>query len=71
MTEYINCSRCHMKFINDDEHIKYDFGYNRLNIRYKQCVRCRISNREKQKEYYCENKEEINNKKMEYDKVSH
>ena len=30
MTEYINCSRCHMNFINDEEHIKNDFGYNRL-----------------------------------------
>ena len=41
MTEYINCPRCHMKFINDDEHIKTYVGYNRLTIRYKQCVRCR------------------------------
>ena len=37
--KYINCSRCHMKSINDDEHRSTDFGYNRLNIRYKQCVR--------------------------------
>ena len=43
MTEYINCSRCHMKFINDDEHIKTDFGCNILNIRYKECVRCRTN----------------------------
>ena len=41
MPEYINSSRCHMKFINDDEQIKKDFGYNRLNMRHKQCVRCR------------------------------
>ena len=56
-----------MKFINDDEHIKNDFGYNRLNERYKQCVRCRTKKteyreahrdelREKQKEYYYEHK---------------
>ena len=74
--------RCHMKFINDDEHIKNDFGYNRLNERYKQCVRCRTKRteyreahrdelREKQKEYYYEHKEELNKKKMEYDKVYH
>ena len=41
INKYIKCSRCHMKFINDDEHIKTDFGYNRLNERYKQCVKCR------------------------------
>ena len=33
MTEYINCSRFHTIFIND-EHIKTDFGYNKLNIKY-------------------------------------
>ena len=81
-TEYIKCSRCHMKFINDDEHIKTDFGYNILNIIYKQCVRCRTYKlsyreshrdeiKEKQKEYYYEHKEELNKKKMEYDKVYH
>ena len=41
MTKYISCSRWHKKFITADEHIKTDFGYNILNIRYKQCVRCR------------------------------
>ena len=30
--KYISCSRCHMKFINDDERIKTDLGYDRLNI---------------------------------------
>ena len=71
INKYIKCSRCHMKFINDDEHIKNDFGYNRLNERYKQCVRCRTFRRAKQKEYYYEHKEELNKKKMEYDKVYH
>ena len=46
INKYIKCSRCHMKFINDDEHIKNDFGYNRLNERYKQCVRCRTKRTE-------------------------
>ena len=41
MTKYIRRSRCHEKFINGDEHIKTDLGYNELNIRQKQCVRCR------------------------------
>ena len=71
-----------MKFINDDEHIKIDFGYNRLNERYKQCVKCRSKKaeyreahrdelREKQKEYYEANKEKLINKTMDYNKVYH
>ena len=44
---YIVCTRCHKKFINDEEHTKTDFGYNGLNIRYKNCVKCRTSNKEK------------------------
>ena len=44
--KYIICSKCHMKYINDDEHIKHDFGYNRLNERYKNCMKCRTYNRE-------------------------
>ena len=82
MTEYIKCVRCNMKLINDDEHIKTDFGYNRLNERYRQCVKCRSNKaeyreahreelRNKQKEYYYEHKEELNKKKMVYDKVYH
>ena len=39
--KYIKCSCCKCRFINDDEHIKDDFGYNRLNERYKTCVKCR------------------------------
>ena len=39
--KYIKCSKCKCKYINDDEHIKKDFGYNRLNERYKTCVKCR------------------------------
>ena len=38
---YIKCSRCTCKYINDDEHIKKDFGYNRLNERFKTCSKCR------------------------------
>ena len=39
--EYIKCSKCRCKHINDDEHIKKDFGYNRLEQRFKTCVKCR------------------------------
>ena len=39
--KYIKCSKCRRKYLNDDEHIKNEFGYNRLNERYKTCVTCR------------------------------
>ena len=43
---YINCSRCKMKYHNNNEHIKVDFGYNRLNERYMTCLTCRTNKRE-------------------------
>ena len=39
--KYIQCSRCNCKYINDGDHIKSDFGYNRLEERYKTCTKCR------------------------------
>ena len=39
--QYIICSRCKCKYINDDKHIESDFGFNRLGERYKSCVKCR------------------------------
>ena len=39
--EYIHCTRCCRKFINDEEHIATDFGYTRWNTRFKNCVDCR------------------------------
>ena len=39
--KYIKCSKCRCKYINDDYHINIDFGYNRLNERFKTCVKCR------------------------------
>ena len=39
--KYIKCSKCRCKYINSDDSIKKDFGYNRLNERYKTCVICR------------------------------
>ena len=39
--KYIKCSKCKCKHINDEEHIKSDFGYNRLNVQYKCCAKCR------------------------------
>ena len=46
--KYIKCSRCVRKFINDNDHIKHDFGYNRLEERFKTCVQCRDKNRNNQ-----------------------
>ena len=45
--KYIKCSSCKCKYINDDEHIKTDFGYNRLNERFKTCVTCREKGKQK------------------------
>lgn len=39
--KYIKCSKCRCKYINDDYHIDIDFGYNKLNERFKTCVKCR------------------------------
>ena len=36
-----------MKCINDGEHTKIDFGYDRLSIRYTTCVKCGKYNAEK------------------------
>ena len=59
-----------MKFINDDEHIKNDFGYNRLNERYKQCVRCRTHCNEKRKAYRAQQKQVIANLKEQLKETS-
>ena len=74
---YLFCSCCNKKYINDEEHIKQDFGYSRLNIRYKSCIQCQArylkhleSNREERREnartYYQENKDIILEKKLVY-----
>ena len=61
--KYIKCSRCVRKFINDDDHIKNDFGYNRLEERFKTCVQCREQHRGQisynSKMYYEENRDAI------------
>ena len=60
--KYVKCNKCRCKYINDDEHIKTDFGYNRLNERCKTCVECRDKKRNMNsyssyKEYYQENRD--------------
>ena len=69
--KYIKCSRCVRKFINDNDHIKNDFGYNRLEERFKTCVQCRDKKRNMNsyslyKEYYEENRDAILEYKRQY-----
>ena len=47
---YINCSACKCKYINDNEHIRTDFGYNRLQERYKTCIKCRDTRKQYNKD---------------------
>ena len=55
--QYISCSNCKCKYINDEEHIKRDFGYTILEERYKTCVKCRARNKTDCKRYYDKHKE--------------
>ena len=58
--KYIKCSRRKCRYINDDEHIKYEFGYNRLSERFKTCAKCR-----KRTHKYCkEHREQIRQQKQ-------
>ena len=43
--KYIICTKCKCKYINDDEHIKRDFGYSRIEKPYKTCCKCREKRR--------------------------
>ena len=56
---YIICSKCKSKYINDEEHISNDFGYTRLEERYKTCVRCRVRGKVNGKTYYNKHIEEL------------
>ena len=51
--KYIICSDCRCKYINDEEHINKDFGYTRLEERYKTCVKCKAQKQVRNKRY-CE-----------------
>jgi hypothetical protein len=47
--KYVKCSRCRMKYHNNNDDINEYFGYNRLGERFKTCVKCKqykIDNRE-------------------------
>ena len=57
--KYIKCKCCKCKYINDEEHISKDFGYTRLEERYKTCGKCRAS-----KKIKCKLIAEIKNKQI-------
>ena len=57
--KYIICSKCKSKYINDEEHISNDFGYTRLEERYKTCVKCREKKIKPSKAYYEKHKDKI------------
>ena len=61
--KHIKCSSCKSKYINDDEHIKNDFGYNRLEERFKTCVKCRERGKEQNKIYRVTKAKEIAERK--------
>ena len=74
---YLSCTGCNLKFHNDDEHIKQDFGYDRLGRTYKSCVKCREryakyrethreERRECAKQYHEENQDKISDKNKLY-----
>ena len=66
--KYTKCSKCRCKYINDDEHIKKEFGYNRLEERFKTCVKCRTYSRQQNKEYRQEHQAEITENTRDYRK---
>ena len=59
MTEYIKCSNCKCKFIDNDEHIKNNFGYKRLGERFKCCFKCRERSSKACDEYRMKYRDEV------------
>ena len=57
---YIVCSNCKYKYINDEEHINKDFGYTRLDMRYKTCVKCGANGKVRKKGYHEKHPEKAN-----------
>ena len=67
--KYIICSGCKSKYINDEEHISKDFGYTRLEERYKTCVKCKARNNINSKKYHEIHKEERNQNSKKYHEI--
>ena len=53
--KYVYCGSCRVKYHNNEDSIKENFGYNRLNERFRSCIKCRKSRRG----YYDNNREEV------------
>ena len=54
---YINCSRCKMKYHNNDDSIKEHFGFTRFGEQFKTCIVCRTKRAQYHMDYYNEHKE--------------
>ena len=46
---YIKCSKCKLKYKNNDIDIAHDFGYNRLGEQFKTCVICKDKGKKDEK----------------------
>ena len=55
---YIKCSKCKLKYKNNDIDIAHDFGYNRLNEQFKTCFICRNKQKKKREDSKKEIKDE-------------
>ena len=64
--EYIVCSNCKCKYTNNEEHISTDFGYTRLEERYKTCTKRRASSKIRNKKYCDSHREELKEYGKEY-----
>ena len=64
--KHIICSKCKCKYTNDEEHISTDFGYTRLEERYKTCVKCRARSKNRNKKYYDNHKEKLKESSNKY-----
>ena len=47
MADYIKCSVCKCKHVNDDNTIQTYFGYNARTGRYKSCMKCRTKKKDR------------------------
>ena len=73
---YIKCSRCKCKYHNNDESIKDNLGFNRLDEQLKTCVKCRNYRKQYQQDnfdklaqrkhqYWIDNKDTIHTQRQE------
>lgn len=49
--KYMKCSKCRMNYTNDEEHIESDFGYTKLNERYKTWCKFRTNRKDNWPKY--------------------